>query len=121
MHPVPRLQGREGDCQPEKHWVNHHDFKNHDVLYFVTDSGFHLWACQRCCAWAQFVPRYLAYYCLASPTRANKRDYDMLMAGQHPQYPEDRVHKVSLENLISYRLDSAKFEEVGESGRSGRK
>ena len=107
------LAFKEGkqECQPEKHWVNRHDFKNHAVRNYVTGSGFHLWACERCCAWAQFVPRFLDGYCLASPTRASRRDFDLILAGRHPKYPDDPVTQVSLEQLTSYRLDHASFVE----------
>ena len=102
-------QGKQ-ECQPERHWVNHHNFQGHDVINFLTDSGFHLWACRRCCAWAQFAPRFLGLHCLATPTPANRRDFELLMKGQHPQYPDDKVYQVSDESLAAYRIDNATCE-----------
>ena len=101
--------------------MNLTDFKNHSIHSYITDSGFHLWACDRCCAWAQFVPRGLSLYCLAQPTKANKRDFDMIRAGKHPQFPGDRLVEVSAEQVMAYRLDQASFVVRDGSGPKGRK
>ena len=86
------------------------DFRNHEIRSFITESGFHLFACRRCKSWAEFVPRFLGGYCLAQPTKANTRDYELISAGTHPQFPGDKLVEVSYEQVASYRLDHAQLE-----------
>ena len=114
MHPMSRLcrgENERSECYPEKHWANHLDFRNHSIHSFITESGFHMWACDRCKSWAEFVPRFLGGYCLAQPTKANMRDYELILDGKHPQYPNDRIVEVSHEQVMTYRLDHARLAE----------
>ena len=84
-----------------------HSFNNHNVAAFSGASGFHLFACLQCGAWAEVLPRMLIGYCRGSPTAATARDLANIRAGRHPKYPREALQAISFEAMTEERLQAA--------------
>ena len=106
-----RKRGPPAECAPERHWVNSHNFNNHEIAIFETSRDFHVWACLRCGGWAETLPRLLEGYCLGVPTAFTQRDLTKLLGGTHPKWPQEAVWPVSWEAVARARLDAAIFED----------
>ena len=109
---LAKVQGK-GECKPQRHWANGHQWGNHKVQAYVTQSGFHLWACSKCHGWAELLPRSLAGLCLSHPTEGKTREYDLIArVGHHPHFQSDLVQPVSSEAIMHYRLAHATMVEA---------